>query len=127
VASAVLDSSALLAFLAGEPGAEAVAAVIGDAVVSSVNYAEVIAKLIERGGSLDQARATMMLIDLDVVDFDRSLAEQAGALILSTRSIGLSLGDRACLALAAREEAPAVTADRAWASLKLNVEIQLIR
>jgi PIN domain nuclease of toxin-antitoxin system len=67
------------------------------------------------------------IANVDVVDFDRSQAEQAGLLAKQTRSRGLSLGDRACLALAAREAAPVLTADRIWATLKLDVEIRLIR
>lgn len=127
MASAVLDSSALLAYLNGEPGAEMVAGIIGDALVSSVNLAEVVTKLVDRTGSLDVARATLGIAELDVVDFNRSLAEQTGALVTRTRSRGLSLGDRACLALAAREGLPVVTADRAWAALALDVEVRLIR
>jgi PIN domain nuclease of toxin-antitoxin system len=127
VASAVLDASALLAYVNGETGAEVVAAVIGDALVSAVNLAEVVTKLVERGGSLEQARAALRFIELDVVDFTRPLAEQAGGLVALTRSKGLSLGDRACLALAAREGLPAITADRAWSSLSVGVEVSFIR
>jgi PIN domain nuclease of toxin-antitoxin system len=123
----VLDSSALLAFIQGEPGSEVVAATVGDALMSSVNHAEVVTKLVERTGSLDVARAALGIANVDVVDFDRSQAEQAGLLAKQTRSRGLSLGDRACLALAAREAAPVLTADRIWATLKLDVEIRLIR
>jgi ribonuclease VapC len=123
----VLDSSALLAFIQGEPGGEVVAATVGDALMSSVNHAEVVTKLVERTGSLDVARAALGVANVDVVDFDRSQAEQAGLLAKQTRSRGLSLGDRACLALAAREAAPVLTADRIWATLKLDVEIRLIR
>ena len=127
MASAVLDSSALLAYVNGETGADIVAGVIGDALVSAVNLAEVVTKLVERGGSLERARAALGVVDLDVVDFTRPLAEQAGGLVALTRSKGLSLGDRACLALATREGLPAFTADRAWASLAIGVEVRLIR
>jgi PIN domain nuclease of toxin-antitoxin system len=123
----VLDSSALLAYLNGESGADMVAGFIGDALVSSVNLAEVVIKLVDRTGSLDVARATLGIAELDVVDFTRSLAEQTGALVTRTRSRELSLGDRACLALAAREGLPVVTADRAWAGLTLDIEVRLIR
>jgi len=127
MSSVVLDSSALLAFIQGEPGGEVVAAVVGDARMSSVNHAEVVSKLVERTGSLDLARAALGIANVDVVDFDRSQAEQAGLLVRHTRSHGLSLGDRACLALAMREAAPALTADRIWAKVKLDVEVRLIR
>ena len=123
----VLDSSALLAFIQGEPGGEVVAATVGDALMSSVNHAEVVTKLVERTGSLGVVRAALGIANVDVVDFDLSQAEQAGLLAQQTRSRGLSLGDRACLVLAAREAAPVLTADRIWATLKLDVEIRLIR
>jgi ribonuclease VapC len=123
----VLDSSALLAFIQGEPGGEVVAGLIGNALMSSVNLAEVVTKLVERTGSLELARAALGMANIDVVDFDRSQAEHAGSLVRHTRSHGLSLGDRACLALAMRQAAPAVTADRIWAKVELDVEVRLIR
>lgn len=127
MSSVVLDSSALLAFIHGEPGAEVVAAVVGDALMSSVNLAEVVTKLVERTGSLEAARAALGMATVEVIDFDKVQAEETGALVNHTRSRGLSLGDRACLTLAAREAAPVLTADRIWATLKLDVEVRLIR
>lgn len=123
----VLDSSALLAFIQAEAGGEAVAGVVGEALMSSVNLAEVVTKLVERTGSLEIARTAIGMASVDVVDFDRPQAEQAGLLAKTTRSHGLSLGDRACLALAMHHGAPVLTADRIWAKLKINVEIRLIR
>jgi PIN domain nuclease of toxin-antitoxin system len=127
MSSVVLDSSALLAFIQGEPGGEVVAGVVGDALMSSVNFAEVVTKLVERTGSLEVARAALGIANVDVVDFDRWQAEQAGLLVRHTRPHGLSLGDRACLALAMRQAVPAMTADRVWAKVKLDVEVRLIR
>ena len=127
MSSVVLDSSALLAFIHAEPGGDIVAAFVGDAVMSSVNHAEVVTKLVERTGSLDAARAALGMVAVDVIDFDITQAEQSGALVMRTRSRGLSLGDRACLTLAARQAAPVLTADRIWATLKLDVEVRLIR
>ena len=127
MSSVVLDSSALLAFIHGEPGGEVVAGVVGEALISSVNLAEVVTKLVERTGSLDLARAALGMANVDVVDFDGVQAEQAGALVTRTRSRGLSLGDRACLTLAAQEALPVLTADRIWATRKLAVEVRLIR
>jgi len=127
MSSVVLDSSALLAFIHAEPGGDIVAAFVGDAVMSSVNHAEVVTKLVERTGSLEAARAALGMASVDVIEFDTAQAEQAGALVTRTRSRGLSLGDRACLTLAAREAAPVLTADRIWATLKLDVEVRLIR
>jgi ribonuclease VapC len=123
----VLDSSALLAFIQAEPGGEAVAGVVGEALMSSVNLAEVVSKLVERTGSLEIARTAIGMASVDVVDFDPPQAEQTGLLVKTTRSHGLSLGDRACLALAMHQGAPVLTADRIWAKLKINVEIRVIR
>lgn len=123
----VLDTSALLAYVSAERGAEIVSGVIGDALISSVNYAEAVSTLVPRTGSLDSARKILGIAELDVIDFDRALAEQAGSLVTQTRRLGLSLGDRACLALAARMNCAAFTADRAWMKLDIGVEIRLIR
>src|ERR1043166_6231771 len=106
MSSVVLDSSALLAFIHGEPGADVVAGVVGDALMSSVNLAEVVTKLVERTGSLEAARAALGMATVEVIDFDTSQAEQTGAMVALTRPRGLSLGDRACLALGVREALP---------------------
>ena len=127
MAEAVLDTSALLAFVWAEPGGEAVAELIGDSCMSAVNWAEAVSKLVDRGGSLEAVRAALSIAPFDVVDFNQNLAEAAGALIVRTRTKGLSLGDRACLALAARDGLPAITADRAWADLDLGIDIRVIR
>jgi PIN domain nuclease of toxin-antitoxin system len=127
MAESVLDTSALLAFVWAEPGGETVAELIGDSCMSAVNWAEAVSKLVDRGGSLEAVRAALTIAPLDVVDFNQNLAEAAGALIVRTRTKGLSLGDRACLALAARDGLPAITADRAWANLDLGIDIRVIR
>lgn len=127
MAKIVLDSSALLAVVNDEPGCEIVAEKIGEAIMSAVNHAEVVSKLVGRLGSVETARKALGFADVEVIDFDRMLAEEAGALILQTRALGLSVGDRSCLALAAREGAPVLTADRAWSGLNIGVEIRLIR
>jgi ribonuclease VapC len=123
----VLDASALLAFLNGEPGAEKVASVLGEAMISAVNFAEAVTKLAQKGTSLRRTLAELTDAELEVVDFDRALAEAAGVLAVFTRAGGLSLGDRACLALARREEATALTADNAWSAVNLGIDIQFIR
>jgi len=127
MASAVLDSSAVLAVLNAEPGADAVAKVLNDALVSTVNYAEVFSKLVERGTTAADATAALQIIALTAVDFDIALAQRTGALRAETIRQGLSLGDRACLALARREGATAVTADTAWRKVDLGIDIQFIR
>ena len=127
MAESVLDTSALLAFVWAEPGGETVAELIGNSCMSAVNWAEAVSKLVDRGGSLEAVRAALTIAPLDVVDFNQNLAEAAGALIVRTRTKGLSLGDRACLALASRDGLPAITADRAWANLDLDIDIRVIR
>ncbi|HEY3800913.1 MAG TPA: type II toxin-antitoxin system VapC family toxin [Caulobacteraceae bacterium] len=122
----VLDTSAVLADLLNEPGAERVRGVTG-ARLSAVNFAEVVAKLIDKGFAPEDARGTAFRLSADVVPMDQDDAAEAGVLRQSTRRFGLSLGDRACLALASRMRASVLTADRAWAQLDLGVDIQLIR
>jgi ribonuclease VapC len=126
MAKVVLDASALLAFINGEAGADKVAAVLGDAVISAVNLAEAVTKLVLRSRSPEQTLAVIAEAEVPVIDFDRALAEAAGVLAVSTRTRGLSLGDRACLALARREQAVAMTADRAWDKLGIGIDVQLI-
>ena len=125
--SSVLDASALLAMLQGEPGGDRVAEALPDAVISAVNIAEVVAKLRDKGLAQNQARETLEILSLNVVEFDLSQAIEAGGLRPSTRDYGLSLGDRACLALAARVGATALTTDRAWAQLEIGISVDVIR
>jgi ribonuclease VapC len=123
----VLDASALLCLLFDEPGADRVEAVLYGACISAANYAEVIGKLVDRGQAPEEAVADLRELDLDVVPFDRAHGEAAGALRATTREAGLSLGDRACLALAASREAVAVTTDRAWKRLKVEIDVEVVR
>ena len=125
--SVVFDSSALLAIAWVEDGAEMAADAAEDAIMSAVNATEVITRLIDKGASREQAREQLERSGLAIRPFDESLALEAGYLRTETRQYGLSLGDRACLALALREGAPVVTADRAWAKLDLGIDIRVIR
>jgi PIN domain nuclease of toxin-antitoxin system len=125
--SSVIDASALLALLQDEPGANRVADALSDAIISAVNVSEVVAKLCDNGFEPDLAREMLEILPLNVVDFDLPQAIEAGLLRRATRSIGLSLGDRACLALAARSAVPAITADQAWARLEIGISVTLIR
>ena len=127
MASAVLDASALLALLNGERGADRVARVVADAAMSTVNLAETISKLVQRGAPPAEASRLISLLDIEMLDFTRSLAEAAAALISATGKRGLSLGDRACLATAMEAGATAVTADRGWADLDLDAAVSVIR
>jgi PIN domain nuclease of toxin-antitoxin system len=123
----VLDSSAILAHLNGEPGAERVAEHLGDALISAVNLAEIVTKLVERGASLALIRPALSRYGLAVVPFDEDLAERSGALRAKTKAFGLSLGDRACLALADRSKLPVLTADRMWKELGLSLDVRILR
>jgi ribonuclease VapC len=127
MSSFVLDTSALLACLNRESGSESVIGTIAGALLSTVNLAETIAVLVRQGASREKAIEILELWEFQVADFDRSLAEETGALIKRTRSQGLSLGDRACLALALTENLPVVTADRAWRGVDVGVKIRFIR
>ncbi|MFZ1773067.1 MAG: type II toxin-antitoxin system VapC family toxin [Rhizobiaceae bacterium] len=123
----VLDSTALLAVICDEAGAENVAATLPNAMVSAVNMVEVIARLIDLRHSPAKAQAIFEALPLDVVPFEADQATLAGRLREDTRHLGLSLGDRACLATAIERGATVLTADRAWAGLDVGCPIQLIR
>jgi PIN domain nuclease of toxin-antitoxin system len=123
----ILDSSALLAYLNAEPGGDVVEPLLQDAMISAVNVAEIVGRLIARSRTIDVIREIFDILDLDIVDFDRAHAEKTGELAELTKAHGLSLGDRACLALAGKEKLPAVTAHKAWAKLNVGIEIKLIR
>lgn len=124
----VLDASALMALINKETGADKLTPQIMSASsASTVNLAEVHGKLIQQGFTPQDAwKATRMTIQ-EVVDFTAEHAEIAGRLIAQTRSLGLSLGDRACLALGIALRAPIYTADRSWKNVNLGVRIHLIR
>jgi PIN domain nuclease of toxin-antitoxin system len=133
VSSAVLDASALLAYLRDEQGADMVAdAIAAGAAISTVNLAEVLSRTADRGG--DPARIMRQMTDRGLLDgaiatepFTAADAVEVARLRPSTRAQGLSLGDRACLALARRLHRPALTADTAWSGLDLGVELHQIR
>jgi PIN domain nuclease of toxin-antitoxin system len=112
-----------------EPGADKAERLIedGGAVISSVNHAEVIARLLDRGMSEAEADAVCAGVRLEVLPFDEAQAVASGRLRSATRALGLSLGDRCCLALAqSHRGAQVVTADRPWKGLK-QFRVTLIR
>jgi len=113
----VLDSTAVLALLLAETGADRVQAALPGALLSAVNLAEVVTKLGERGMPAGEARAAVEAMGVEVVDFGADQACLVGELRIATRSAGLSLGDRACLALARIRNVPAITADAIWGQL----------
>lgn len=123
----VLDASALLAIMLGESGADAVHAVLDRAKIGAVNLSEVVAKLQERGVPDDAIDQSLADLDLAIVPFDQDQAMRAGKLRLATRGAGLSLGDRACLAVADALGAIAITTDQAWSKLAIETEIKFAR
>ncbi|HZV72385.1 MAG TPA: type II toxin-antitoxin system VapC family toxin [Conexibacter sp.] len=133
MSSAVLDASAFLAYLRDEPGADAVAdAIAAGAAISTVNLGEVLSRVADRGA--DPARVARQMTDRGLLDgaiavelFTSADAVEVGRMRPLTREHGLSLGDRACLALARRLELPAMTADTAWSKLDLKLELRQIR
>lgn len=127
MAEAVLDASAVLALLQGEPGADAVAETLPGAWISAANLAEVTGKLADVGASQAQIVDLLQGLDLQVAPLDTDQAMAVGMLRPKTRGAGLSLGDRCCLALAAAKGLPALTADRVWATLELDVDVVLVR
>lgn len=124
---AVLDASALLAVLLGEPGAERVEAALPGAVISAVNLSEVAGKLMEKGAPAEAVKAAIAAVGLEVIAFDEEQAMAAADLRVRTRALGLSLGDRACIALGEMRGASVVTCDRVWSELESPAEIVVAR
>jgi ribonuclease VapC len=128
VSRIVLDASAVLALLNNEPGADKLTPeLLSDATCSTVNLAEVQSKLVSMGGAPDEAWEDTLSTIREAAPFTEEHARFAGSLIAQTRALGLSLGDRACLALGLVLKAPVYTADKSWKKLKLGVSIHVIR
>ena len=125
--SAVLDASALLAYLQGEPGAEAVKAIIDGAAISTVNWAEVVQKVSPTARDAANLRRSLQSLGLGFMPLSVAQAEIAGRLRATTADLGLSLGDRTCLAVGIEDGRTVYTADRIWRELQLDIEIKTIR
>ena len=125
----VLDASAVLALLFEEAGAEVVRAHLRTGVIGAANLAEVLAKLSDHGLPAMEAVRAIAILGLEVAPMTEAQAQRSAELRPLTRGAGLSLGDRACLALAAELGAPAVTADRSWDAVAgpAGVSVQVIR
>lgn len=124
----VLDASAILAVINAEPGAEKLTPdLLAGAVGSAVNLAEVQTKLVSRGWTSDDAWEDATSPIREVLPFDEEQARMAGDLAIQTRHLGLSLGDRACLALGIALKVPVYTAEKAWKKVKVGVRIHVIR
>ena len=124
---AVLDASALLAYLQDEPGSEIIEPMLDESAISSGNWAEVVQKSIAGGVDVDGLREDVEALGLSLLPFTPEEAETAGRLWLQTRSCGLSLGDRACLSLGIRLGVPVLTTDQIWATLNLPVTVRVTR
>ena len=122
----ILDASAVLAVLQNEPGQAKVREKAERSAVGRINATEVLTKLIENGAPLDRAILAFESLDLRIIEFNTAQSELIASLRPLTKHLGLSLGDRVCLALAILENATAVTADRHWKDLTV-CPIQLIR
>lgn len=123
----VLDASALLAYLKDEPGGNIVEAALAESAISSVNWAEVIQKAIAVGVIVEGMLDDLQVLGLVVEPFTPLDGEVAGRLWEQTRSLGLSLGDRACLSLGLRLGVAVLTSDRAWLNLDLGLDIRAVR
>jgi ribonuclease VapC len=127
VSHSVLDASALLALLGKEPGAEIVEDRLEDAVISTVNWSEVIQIAASHGLPIVGRRAQVEALGIVLSPFSARQAEIAADLARRTASAGLSLADRACLATALDLQAEVLTGDRAWADVDADVNLRLIR
>ncbi len=124
----VLDASAMLVVLHDEPGSEKLTPeMLNNSVGSTVNLAEVHTKLVARGGDPEEAWEDALSSIQEPIPFNAEHARIAGSLVTQTRALGLSLGDRACLALGLALKAPVYTTDRSWKDLKLGIRIHVIR
>jgi ribonuclease VapC len=122
-----LDASALLAFLFREKGCHRVGLHIDQSCLSAVNLSEVIGRFVRDGHDHREVLDRILATSIEVVPFGASEAALAASLLPTTRPLGLSLGDRACLALAIKRGIPAVTADRTWSRLSLDLAIEVVR
>ncbi len=125
--SCVLDASAVLAFVLDEPGGNEVSKCLAGGRWSAVNYAEVLTRLAELSGSLEETRLRIDRLELEIVPLDAELAALTASLRPATRKYGLSIADRACLAVAMSSRSPVITADPSWNQLDVGVEIIQIR
>lgn len=123
----VLDASALLAWLFQEAGADEVEEALPEACLSTVNLSEVLGRFARDGHDPVPVLQQVQAFGLETVAFDGLQAAEAARLLPLTRPFGLSLGDRACLALARLRGARAMTADQAWSGVEVGVEIRIIR
>jgi PIN domain nuclease of toxin-antitoxin system len=127
VTSAVLDASALLAFLNSEPGADLVLGVLQGAIISAVNYSEVLKKTIERSGSAERVSDIVRNLAVAIIPFDEVHAMAAATLYTDAKPHGMSFADRACLSLGVLRRSTVFTAERKMRLVNLSIKVKLIR
>ncbi len=122
----VLDASAVIAYLYSEMGADKVEPLLENSIISRINATEVLTKIVQDGLTIEEAKETLDKLNFQIAEFDEEQSLKAAELRPLTKHLGLSLGDRCCLALAIQEDLPAVTADKNWASLNF-CKVEVIR
>ena len=123
----VIDASALLAAIHKEKGGDIVEQNIDHCVISAVNWSEVLQKLERAGIDTDQIESALKALGLEVLDFTDEEARITSKLWKPSKTLGLSLADRACLATGIHLNTQVITADKAWAEMEIDIEIVLIR
>jgi hypothetical protein len=123
----ILDASALIASIYEEKGGDMVAKYLPQAIISAVNMTEVISYMVNRGLDVEQVKELLESLTIEVAPYDAEQAFISGEIMLKTKKKGLSLADRACLALAITKNLPVLTVEKAWDELNLKVSIKLIR
>jgi PIN domain nuclease of toxin-antitoxin system len=127
VTSVILDASALIALLRQEPGADIVRKRLADAMISAVNYSEVLKKTIEIGGLPGLVQVYVQNISLRIVPFDEDQAAASATLYPQTKPLGMSFADRACLALGLKEGGDVLTTERKMGLVELPIKVMVIR
>jgi PIN domain nuclease of toxin-antitoxin system len=125
--TSVLDSSAVLAVIFNEPGGEKIVDLLQGGLLSTVSLAEIHTRLLLDGRPADFAWNRILSMGFEVCFFDDEQARLAAEMIGKTRPFGLSLGDRACLALAIQRKAKVYTTDRVWKNFALGIDVEVIR
>ncbi|MEM9410024.1 MAG: type II toxin-antitoxin system VapC family toxin [Planctomycetota bacterium] len=124
--NAVIDASALIAFVKRERGFELVQSWLGDAAISAINFSECLQKLVDCDSEKNLLYGIISSFGMSIVEFDQIAAENVAAIFPIAKS-GVSLADRACLALGRELNLPVITADRAWLTLNVGAEVICIR
>lgn len=123
----ILDASAVLAWLREESGASLVSDMLQEGAMTAANLAELLSKLVDLGFSEKDRRAILEALNMDVLPVDAEMAWAAASLRASSKHLGLSLGDRMCLAAGIIHHSPVVTAEHAWCKLDLPIEVIMVR